>query len=354
MLMMLPVLLAETAPAVGVEPVTPPPLLVGGAPNPAYGPELAARIARLEAPERRAFFRSLRRQQREVLTRLEEMTLNRERMLSLKGSLEREGSRLSEEAQALARRQEAAMDAMRGIARAIAGVRAMHDPQRFDADPLQADFYAGFQFSSLYRDSDQQGSFFGKSKPFVALDIRQTFRWPHREDWVQVFGTLSFQSSSKEKSDTLDVITTSGAFRGEFGAWWMEPLTETVSWGVIGSVGLVGYATQEGDQDLAQGSRDEFRNRTKVGLTLRQEEGSLKGSVAEVSFVRDPQFLSKNRLLIRGRVLLTQFGSQGSSGDFYMEGFVSKGQKGRDEAVILLGLRLSTLSFFRSLGWTGF
>jgi hypothetical protein len=36
-----------------------------------------------------------------------------------------------------------------------------------------------------------------------------------------------------------------------------------------------------------------------------------------------------------------------------MEGWASKGQVGRDEAVLLLGIRLSTLSFLRSLGGGG-
>jgi len=50
------------------------------------------------------------------------------------------------------------------------------------------------------------------------------------------------------------------------------------------------------------------------------------------------------------RVVLTQFGSQGTSGDFYMEGSVNKGRHGKDEAVMLVGFRLSTVEFFRSLG----
>jgi hypothetical protein len=53
---------------------------------------------------------------------------------------------------------------------------------------------------------------------------------------------------------------------------------------------------------------------------------------------------------MRGRVVLTQFGSQGASGDFYMEGSVNKGRSGKDEAVMLVGFRLSTVAFFRSLG----
>jgi hypothetical protein len=331
----------------------PPPLLVAGLPNPDYAQALASIVTRLSPEDRRAFFRLLRTQQRELQTRLEEMAFNRERALSLRQSLDKEGSGLARQAGALGDAQERAIRQMRGMERAILAVRRDFDPQTFDAEALQADFYAGFQFSTLYRDPTQNAGFFAKSKPFVSLDIRQTFRWPARDQWVQFFGTLSFQSSSKEKSDTVDVITTSGSFRGEMGAWWMKSLTDQVSFGLLGSMGLVGYSVQEENPDLTASGRDEFRNRARLGLTLRQEEGALRGSLAEIAYVRDPQFVHMNRLLFRGRVLITQFGSTGSSGDFYMEGFVSKGRGGRDEAVLLVGLRLSTLSFFRSLGWTG-
>jgi len=239
------------------------------------------------------------------------------------------------------------------MARAIVRERRAGDPQQMDADELQTDLYAGFQFSSLYRDPEKSASFFSKSRPFVALDLRQTIRWPGREQWMEFFGTLSFQSSSKETSDAVAVITTSGNFRGEMGLWWMRSLTESVSWGVVGSLGLVGYSQPEVAADLEGSNRDEFRNRARVGVTLRQEEGALRGSTAEISFVRDPQFIHRDRLMVRGKVVLTQFGSQGSSGDFYMEGQVSKGRAGRDEAVLLLGVRLSTLPFLRSLGVGG-
>ncbi|MGH7866807.1 MAG: hypothetical protein ACREP9_04010, partial [Candidatus Dormibacteraceae bacterium] len=66
-------------------------------------------------------------------------------------------------------------------------------------------------------------------------------------------------------------------------------------------------------------------------------------------YLRDPLFLKRDRLFIRGRVVLTQLGSNGSGGDFYIEGSVNKGSAGRDEAVLLVGIRLSTISFLRSL-----
>ncbi len=329
--------------------------MVQGAPNTSYGPQVWAILKTLNPLEKKAFFKALRRQQQEIQTRLTEMTFNRDRALALTQYLGKEGSHLAAKAQTLAEEQEQAIRFMKAIEHQIVLMRKDHDPQRHDSDPLHADFYAGFQFSSLYRDSEQSSSsFFARSKPFVSLDIRQTFRWPANEQWIQAFGTVSFQSSSKEKSDTVDVITTSGAFRGEAGVWWMTTLTEEVSWGVVGSLGLVGYAVPPEGPDLVYSRKDEFRNRSRLGLTVRQEEGPLKGSVAEVAYVRDPQFFHRDRLVLRGRVLITQLGSQGSSGDFYMEGFVSKGRAGRDEAVLLLGIRLSTLSFFRSLGWTGF
>lgn len=332
---------------------TPPALSVEGGPNPAYEDELRLQIERLPEAERRAFFRRLRQQQRELKTRVQEMEFNLERAQTLRKALEKDGSGSAPLADGLLGAQARAILRYRSMGRVIVQARRTGDPQQIDAEDLQTDLYAGFQFSSLYRDPEQSASFFSKSRPFVALDLRQIFRWPGREQWVEFFGTLSFQSSSKETSDAVAVITTSGNFRGEMGAWWMRSLSENVSWGLVGSLGLVGYSQAEVAEDLTRSNRDEFRNRSRIGITLRQEQGALRGSTAEISLVRDPQFVSRDRLMVRGKVVLTQFGSQGSSGNFFMEGLVSKGRAGRDEAVLLLGIQLSTLPFLRSLGVGG-
>jgi hypothetical protein len=272
------------------------------------------------------------------------------KLRDLQRSLERQGSPLVTDTGKMVMAQRTLIAQYKAIEKTIARQRAIYDPQKLDPDPLATDLYAGVQFSSLYRDPNNASSFFAKSLPFVSLDIRQPFRRPGEDHWIEAFGTLSFQSASKETSDTVNVITTSGNFRGEMGIWWMQSLSESLSWGAIGSVGVVGYSVPESDQDLNSPNRDQFRNRSRVGLTVRQEEGTLRGSVAEISYVRDPLFRFQDRLMIRGRVVLTSFGSVGSSGDFYIEGTVSKGRSGRDEAVLLLGLRLDTLSFLRGLG----
>jgi hypothetical protein len=119
---------------------------------------------------------------------------------------------------------------------------------------------------------------------------------------------------------------------------------------VLGSTGVVGYTAQETAPDLSVSNRDEFRATFNLGLTLRQEAGPMRNSMAEVAYEKDPLFIHPDRLLVLGKVVLTQFGSSGSNGDFYMEGWCSKGRTGRDEAVLMLGVRLSTLSFFRGLG----
>jgi len=328
----------------------PPPLVRGGVPNPRYAEELKAKLATLEPDERKAFFRLVRQQQRDVRQRIEEMRYTLGQAQDLEKSLDRQSSPLVPEAERVVSAQRVLIAQYKALDKVIARERATTDPQRIDADPLIADLYAGVQFSSLYRDPDRSSSFFSKSRPFVALDIRQAYRRPGDDQWVEAFGTLSFQAASKETSDTVDVITTSGHFRGEVGGWWMRTLSENVSWGVIGSMGIVGYTQPETAADLTTSDRDQFRNRMRIGLTLRQEEGSLRGSVAEMSYVRDPLFLSQDRLFLRGRVVLTSFGSMGSGGDFYMEGSVSKGRSGRDEAVLLVGIRLDTLSFLRGLG----
>jgi len=354
-LMLGPALAAQADPDLSLEPekVQPPPLQLKGEANPAYAAELEARLAGLRQPDRKAFFRQLRRQQRSLNRYLEQMTFNYEKTKDLHASLKNEEPALVAQAAGMLEAQRQAILKYRGMERAIENLRRREDPMKVDAQEFQADLYAGFQFSSLYQDQDQTGSFFSKSLPFVSLDLRHAFRWPEGEQWLEGFGTLSFQSASKETSDTVSVITTTGNFKGEMGGWWMRPLTESVSWGVLGSTGLVGYSTQNQAAGLSSSSRDQFRSTFHLGVTLRQEAGAMRDSVAEIAYEKDPLFLRPDRLLVRGKVVLTQFGSTGANGDFFMEGWTSKGRSGRDEAVLLLGIRLSTLSFLRSLGGGG-
>ncbi len=339
-----PVLMAQT-------PVPAVPLCqIAGSPNLRFETELDVVLESLSAHERKPFFKALRGKQRELQARILEVERGLQQAQSLRNTLEREGSANLPQAQALVEGQSRMLSEFREMDKVIARKRWDEDPLKLDADELKVDLYGGFQFSSLFSEQDQKGSFFSKSRPFVALDIRQTFRRPAQETWWEVFSTLSFQSSSFETSETLNVITSSGHFRGEVGLWWMRSLTERVSWGVVGSAGVVGFSQPVNQSDLTATSRDEFRNRFKLGFTTRQEEGAFKGSFAEWSYLRDPLFRYQDRIYMRGRVVLTQFGSQGASGDFYMEGSVNKGGHGKDEAVVLVGFRLSTVAFFRSLG----
>ena len=346
------VLCAQADPDLSLEPdrFQPPPLQLKGEANPDYARELEARLARVPAAERKPFFKQLRRQQRSLNRYIEQMQFNYEKSKSLHASLAGSEPALVAQAAALLEAQRQAILKYRTLGRTIEDLRRREDPLKVDALDFQADLYAGFQFSTLYQDQEQKSSFFSKSLPFVSLDLRHPFRWPGGEKWLEGFGRLSFQSASKETSDTVSVITSTGNFKGEMGAWWMRPLTESVSWGLLGSTGMVGYTTQDTKGDLSSSSRDQFRSTFHFGVTLRQEDGALRNSVAEVAYEKDPLFLHPDRLVVRGKVVLTQFGSSGANGDFFMEGWASKGRVGRDEAVLLLGIRLSTLSFLRSLG----
>jgi hypothetical protein len=344
-LWLIPTMLLAQAPAPEV-----PRCQVAGAPNAHFEAELTAVIKALQPADRRAFFKALRARQRELQLRIQEVVRGLQQAQALRNTLEREGSPNLPQAQSLVAGQARMLAQFRDMDKVIARKRWEDDPMKLDADDLKVDLYGGFQFSSLFSDPDQKGAFFSKSRPFVSLDIRQAFRRPAQDSWWELFSTLSFQSSSFETSETLNVITTSGHFRGEVGLWWMRALTERVSWGVVASAGVVGFSQPVNQADLTTTTRDEFRNRFKVGITTRQEEGAFKGSFAEWSYLRDPLFRYQDRLYMRGRVVLTQFGSQGASGDFYMEGSVNKGKHGKDEAVMLVGLRLSTVAFFRSLG----
>ncbi|HEX7597519.1 MAG TPA: hypothetical protein VF518_04840 [Polyangia bacterium] len=329
---------------------TVPPCQSAGVPNPRFESELNEAVRILASVDRKVFFKALRTKQRELQHRILEVERGLQEAQSLRNTLEHEHSPNLRQGQALVDSQASLLATFREMDKVIARTRWAEDPLKLDADELKVDLYGGFQFSSLFSEQDPNGSFFSRSRPFVALDIRQTFRHPAQDTWWEVFSTLAFQSSSLETSDTLNVITSSGQFHGEVGLWWMKTLTERVSWGVLGTAGAVGYSQPVVQADLTSTSRDEFRNQFKLGLTTRQEEGALKGSFAECSYLRDPLFHSQDRLYLRGRVVLTQFGSEGASGDFYMEGSVNKGRLGKDEALMVVGFRLSTVAFFRSLG----
>ena len=320
-------------------------------PNPDFKSELEAAASGLQPAQVQPFFKSLRKAERDLRVRIEftRRTLNQAR--KLQRDLQAQDAPTVNKAKIVVASEEARLAAYRGMMKAIDDVRHRLDPQRIDAGELQVDLYGGFMFSSLYEDSAQNASFFSKSRPFASLDIRQSFRRPGSDGWLETFSTLSFQSSSVEQSDTVNVITSSGEFRAEAGGWWIRPFTEGVSWGVVGAIGLVGSSQpQPQGQGLASANRDSFQGTARLSVTLRQEQGSLKGSFAEWGYLRDPLFLRRDRLFVRGRVVLTQLGSEGASGDFYMEGSVNKGASGRDEAVLLVGVRLSTLAFLRSLG----
>lgn len=329
-----------------------PPFHREGAPNPTFQEELEAAANGARLADRDAFFRALRRHE----LALERLALDTEGSLKdarhLRKALEAQGAPTVQKARGVEQSEAERLKAYRGMLQAIQQLRLRLDPQRMDAGELKVDLYGGFQFSSLYRDPGQNASFFSKSRPFASLDIRQTFHRPGRSTWLETFSVLSFQSSSLERSEALNIITSSGQFLGEAGAWWMKSMTDGVSWGVVGSLGLQGYRkeTADGESDASQ---DQFRTRYRLGLTLRQETGSLKGSFAEWSYLRDPLFLRRDRLWVRGRVVLSQLGSDGASGDLYMEGSVSKASSGRDEAILLVGIRLSTVAFLRSLGAGG-
>lgn len=330
--------------------VTPPEIQVNGEPNLDYTSQLEAAVRALRPSEQKEFFRVLRKQQQRLAQRIEELVFNYDRALALRKNTAHESLGLSARAQELVDFQRQLILQLKAIQRSIEKVRQHDDPQRFDAVDFKADFYAGLEFSSLYGDGTVDNSFFSTSKPFVTLDLRNTFRWPGQDKWLDFFGDLAFQSASKEDSSAVNIITTSGNFKGEMGLWWMQALTERVSWGALGSFGLLGYTQQNAQADLTRTTRDVFQSTYTLGATLRQEEGALRGSFAEMAYQRDPLFLHANRLLVRGQVVLTQFGSKGSNGDFYIEGLASKGSAGRDEAILLMGLRLSTVSFFQSLG----
>jgi Spy/CpxP family protein refolding chaperone len=329
----------------------PPAVWAGGRPNMHYGDELLARIKGLTPAQRDPFFRRLREQQRSMRRQIEAAERDLREARDLHKNLSTERSPLQRDTEALVDAQTRILDGLRSLDRIITALRKDHDPQRVDADELRVDLYGGFQFSSLFRDPGAtSGGFFSKSRPFAALDIRQTYRRIGDDKWVEAFGTLSFQSSTLENSEATTIITTTGHVRAEVGAWWMKALNDRVSYGLDGAVGMVGYTQPVMGPDGTPQDQDSFRSRWRLGATVRQEVGAVKGSFAEVAYVRDPLFLAKDRFFLRGRVVLTQFGSEGASGDFYTEGTVSKGRKGRDEAVLLVGIRLSTVAFFRSLG----
>jgi len=330
--------------------LVPPAYQERGEPNPAYGSELEKRVKALLPVERKAFFRHLRKQQRELGRRVEEMVFNYEKAKSLRHEVQEDSAGIVALAGEMVAHQRETILKYKEIQHQIDQVRLREDAQLLDADDFRADLYAGLQFSNLYSEGQADSSFFSTSKPFVTLDLRNTFRWPGQERWLDFFGDLSFQSASKEDSSAVNIITTSGNFSGEMGLWWMQALTERVSWGAIASMGLLGYTQPTSAAGLSSTTRDQFQSTYTLGATLRQEEGAMRGSFAEIAYQRDPLFLHPNRLVMRGQVVLTQFGSKGSNGDFYMEGLASKGPAGRDEAILLFGIRLSTVSFFQSLG----
>ena len=135
--------------------VVPPSLQVRGEPNGAYAAELEARVRSLDPTERKAFFKHLRKQQRELGRRIEEMIFNYEKSKALKRDISGEGGGISTRAGDLVEFQRKCILQFKEIHHQIDIVRKREDPQRVDALDFQADFYAGLQFSNLYSEGDK-------------------------------------------------------------------------------------------------------------------------------------------------------------------------------------------------------
>ncbi len=255
---------------------------IGGGPNPRFAVQLEEAIHTLATEDRRAFFKALRAKQHDLQFNILRVERGLQEAQSLRNTLEREGSPNLPQARALVEGQAALLAAFRDMDQVIARTRWREDPLKLDADELKVDLYGGFQFSSLFSEQDQNGSFFSKSRPFVALDIRQTFHRPAQDNWWEVFSVLAWQSSSFETSETLNVITSSGQFHGEIGLWWMHTLTERVSWGVISSAGVVGFSQPVKGSDLTTTARDEFRNQVQGGPDHPPGRGFLQGLLRRV------------------------------------------------------------------------
>ena len=142
---------------------------VAGAPNPRFEAELDTAIKALAPAERRAFFKELRTKQRELQVRIFEVERGLQQAQSLRNTLEREASPNLSQAQSLVVGQSRMLEDFRELDRVIARQRWAEDPLKLDADELKVDLYGGFQFSSLFSEGGaDRGSFFSKSRPFVA------------------------------------------------------------------------------------------------------------------------------------------------------------------------------------------
>jgi len=115
-----------------------PALTLNGGPNPDYESSLKGLIEHVPESGRKAFFRRLRRQQRELKGRIQEMEYNLDSSISLNKALQKDGSGLAPQAQSLIKAQTESIARYRSMARAIVQARRTGHPQQCQTYPQDA------------------------------------------------------------------------------------------------------------------------------------------------------------------------------------------------------------------------
>ena len=134
--------------------VVPPVVTVAGKPNPEYGSALENRVRSLHPNERKAFFKQLRKQQRELERRIEEMVFNYDKAKALARDISPGGAEISARAADLVETDRVTIIRYKEILRHIQNVRQRQDPQRVDALDFQADAWGGLVVQRASQASD--------------------------------------------------------------------------------------------------------------------------------------------------------------------------------------------------------
>lgn len=236
-------------------------------------------------------------------------------------------------------------------------------------DDLRIDIYGATVSSTLYHEDGSTGQF-GKARPYLEIQIRQTFRRSGSNRGWDIWGTITAQTAAfapaqaptpEAGSPTLAgrIRTASNdgvhesihSFTVEAGTEHGIPTwfhNDNVRLGVLAGLSLSSFESTAGDTDLRPQDRNYFMPGGRAGIVVRQIAGSWRGTFSEFSYLRDPRFRAADRLLIRGRLVLTPTSGEGEGLGVYLEGSMNAG-RGRDEARLVIGIRLDTLAILRAI-----
>lgn len=221
-----------------------------------------------------------------------------------------------------------------------------------DPYALQLDFYGAVSYSNLFRGTAQDTGFFSKSGSALLMEMNQAFTKNRR--W-EIFGVVGSMTTSTVAGTTAAQAITSAGNVTAKGGVMVFPVMPWYGW-----LGLGGFAAggvlgvPGGNATTGVTTNEDLKSTYEAGAIVRQLAGEWKNSYLTVGYARDPRFEHRDRLVVRGRLVVSPAskidGTKVLTGGLgaFLEGSVSSG-RGPAEARVTIGIKLDVIQVLRSI-----